>query len=1172
MGAGNPDLFQRHTRIGYHGSAVRAGEGRRGGRTGDSQSASTNHGPSRRSAAGAPTQATSVQVRLRYADADSDRTACFLDAPPTSTLLASRCGRYNAAKPGFGGGGVDDLTRDRLRKYLATVKTLPNESAKTHLFAGLVGELFPDSGAVAEIAAGTEKRIKIGNKLGRADAYYKNSIIEFEKSLKATETTALKQLREYTAGEWKKATDNPRPIICIASDGVVWKVLRPSIRSGAKGTLVPDDIRLEELRALSLTEKTLREFWLWLTGFLFRESQTKPTAERFALDFGARSPAFADTMAALGAAWEASKTDPESLVAFDTWKNYLAVTFGGPGVESDELFLKHSYLSSLARLLIWAALSGGKASGSLSDVVRQVLSGDYFRSEKIENLVEDDFFKWVRRAPASKLLLPIWERVLDQLRTYDLSHIGEDVLKGVYEQLVIPEDRHDLGEYYTPDWLCERIVAETLPAEGFPSVLDPSCGSGSFLRAAIAHLLKANPGGGPVARLREVLANVVGIDIHPLAVTIARATYVLALKDLLPKTARPVQIPVYLADSLFLPSEVGQQDWTRGSEYKGWGYEIKFGPKPHTKRVRIPSELVSAGELFDPAIGAAATVAAEHANSKAESIGTLRAYLTKVAPDLVSHKLGDEMIKALWGFVEGLAELIRHKRNSIWAFIVRNGYRPAMLRNHFDFVLGNPPWLAYRDIKNPDYQAEIKHRAVSEYEIAPKVQKLMTHMELATVFFAHALTTFGREGSRLAFVMPRSILSADQHEQIRLRSYKAPIETTAAWDLLDVSPVFNVPSSVLFARRMKDNERPSPRYTLDGVKWFGRLPERDLPWSEATKHLTAKPVAFRVIFLGDRSALSALKGRAKPNDPSGYMPRFRQGATIVPRNFYFVRAPTLAAPVDPDGLYHAETEPEQAKLAKPPYKGTILSGNVEGRFFFSTAISDNLVPFRVEELPTIVLPIQINRGEIEVLEAADLRKRGDRDFAKWMERAEKAWHTHRGAKAKKQSLYERLNYGKELTEQDTTSRFLVVYNTSGTNLTAAVIDRGSLPLAFVVDHKLYWMALDDRDEADYVTAILNSDFVNDAIKPFQSVGLQGERDIHKKPLELPIPLFDAKRKEHREIAELGRDARASVAGLAITDTSLAKRRETTREALCGVLGKIDGAVTKLLEAADTGFA
>lgn len=44
------------------------------------------------------------------------------------------------------------------------------------------------------------------------------------------------------------------------------------------------------------------------------------------------------------------------------------------------------------------------------------------------------------------------------LTKYDLSRVREDVLKGVYQQLIDPKVPHDLGEYYTPDWLCRELT------------------------------------------------------------------------------------------------------------------------------------------------------------------------------------------------------------------------------------------------------------------------------------------------------------------------------------------------------------------------------------------------------------------------------------------------------------------------------------------------------------------------------------------------------------------------------------------------------------------------------------------------------------------------------------------------------------------------------------------
>src|SRR5215208_7820922 len=99
---------------------------------------------------------------------------------------------------------IDESTRITLSQYLTDIRSLPNESAKTHRFSALVATLFPGTSASTEFAAGVEKMIRIdtssGEKRGRIDAYHGNAIIEFEKSLKATGAEAERQLREYTAG------------------------------------------------------------------------------------------------------------------------------------------------------------------------------------------------------------------------------------------------------------------------------------------------------------------------------------------------------------------------------------------------------------------------------------------------------------------------------------------------------------------------------------------------------------------------------------------------------------------------------------------------------------------------------------------------------------------------------------------------------------------------------------------------------------------------------------------------------------------------------------------------------------------------------------------------------------------------------------------------------------
>src|ERR1700731_3675289 len=122
------------------------------------------------------------------------------------------------------------------------------------------------------------------------------------------------------------------------------------------------------------------------------------------------------------------------------------------------------------------------------------------------------------------------------------------------ESLIDRDERHGLGEYYTPDWLAAKIVKTAVSTPLEQRVLDPACGSGTFLFHAIRKFLREAEEVGQARDLgaSEVCAHVVGMDIHPVAVIIARVTYLLALAPALATRKGALSIPVYLGDSMQL--------------------------------------------------------------------------------------------------------------------------------------------------------------------------------------------------------------------------------------------------------------------------------------------------------------------------------------------------------------------------------------------------------------------------------------------------------------------------------------------------------------------------------------------------------------------------------------------------------------------------------------------
>lgn len=70
--------------------------------------------------------------------------------------------------------------------------------------------------------------------------------------------------------------------------------------------------------------------------------------------------------------------------------------------------------------------------------------------------------------------------LVTDLNTRDFAYLPQDVVGAVFERLIPPEDRHALGQYFTPEALVDLIVALCVRHQG-DYILDPTCGTGTFL-------------------------------------------------------------------------------------------------------------------------------------------------------------------------------------------------------------------------------------------------------------------------------------------------------------------------------------------------------------------------------------------------------------------------------------------------------------------------------------------------------------------------------------------------------------------------------------------------------------------------------------------------------------------------------------------------------------------
>ncbi|MGA2030948.1 MAG: N-6 DNA methylase [Thermoguttaceae bacterium] len=278
------------------------------------------------------------------------------------------------------------------------------------------------------------------------------------------------------------------------------------------------------------------------------------TPDRLAADFGPRSKPAREGVLALNQALQADRC-AEAETAVHLWQSHVSRALGRQSARFDAAMgrLARYYglplASDPARLLFalqtWYALI-------VERLLQRVLTHAGRRSA---GEWPNHPLAWYRFAGTAAIEKTVGQ-VVERMRQYDPGGLyanpahGTDLLKTLYQELFPRSLRHALGEYYTPDWLAEHVLDQLgYHGDAQRRVLDPACGSGTFLVRAIGRLRKACQGQARDVLYRRILQNVAGLDLHPLAVMTARANYLIAIADLLPEEA-PAEVPVYWCDSI----------------------------------------------------------------------------------------------------------------------------------------------------------------------------------------------------------------------------------------------------------------------------------------------------------------------------------------------------------------------------------------------------------------------------------------------------------------------------------------------------------------------------------------------------------------------------------------------------------------------------------------------
>ncbi len=443
------------------------------------------------------------------------------------------------------------------------------------------------------------------------------------------------------------------------------------------------------------------------------------------------------------------KNDARIKPLHEAYKKIMKMLYGEASEEFfEDLFARHTLmhmivLSSLSKALNRKGNPADACSGTLLDIDVALPYLNWWRILYIDP----------RYSNLRNRIQRVVEEVVLRVNLIDWAYAeAEDVFRALYELLVDPDTRRKLGEYYTPLWIVEYILSKFDLRRRV--ILDPFCGSGTFL--VMAFHKKVDEG----EDIDEAYSSVIGFDVNPLAVAIARAELILAYlrrKGTIPKT--PPHI--YHTDTLAA--------WFEGKAIGIPEIEVLFSSARDYLALLVNFNVVKLSKALETLnafseIESYLTKALRYAyqECKLDKICLTKRidyYLYEFLKDATT-RLAKLFLKHARknGLAEKLAQIIiRYGGNSVWGLVLTSVYVPLILpRLKVDIIVTNPPWIPATEFNAP-YANRVREELASIIrtnlpQVSRRVAQIVAGSDIATAALAKALS-MAKEG--VAFVMNR---------------------------------------------------------------------------------------------------------------------------------------------------------------------------------------------------------------------------------------------------------------------------------------------------------------------------------------------------------------------------------------------------------------------------------
>lgn len=396
---------------------------------------------------------------------------------------------------------------------------------------------------------------------------------------------------------------------------------------------------------------------------------------------------------------------------------------------------------------------------ALREFLEYVEDGYVFQTGGVKNLLEGDFFSWycsedVWSDAESSILL----RVINTLEGYSHSfyihgHTTKDIFIDLYMEIIPPEVRHSLGEYFTPAWLADYVVSKgikTLENSQTYSAIDPCCGSGVFIMALIKNMIgtvDTNSLSNTAKKnlLHSIVNRVKGVDINPLSVLTAKVSFYIAIKPLL--NGDDIEIPIYLGDSANIPKN------TIVDNVECYQYEIKT--KQEDIDVLLPKSFVEQQGFFNQMSQIQTFIKAEDPKLVYEK------FITNIGDDELNTKIK----KKIKDLSKQLIELHKKEWDGIWIRIVANFMLVARIKN-IDLIVGNPPWVKWEFLPQ-EYAEKIKSLCLERHLFSGQSYMGAISLNICALIANVTASTWLSKNGTLAFLMPQTLMTQDSYAGFR---------------------------------------------------------------------------------------------------------------------------------------------------------------------------------------------------------------------------------------------------------------------------------------------------------------------------------------------------------------------------------------------------------------------